>query len=422
MIGGCLKYRKCDNTFPCASIHRRLAIMLPMQNRTVLFVDDDRITLKALERAMQSEPYRSRFALSGSLALDIMDQETVDVVVTDLMMPEMDGMMLLDWVQAEYPHVIRVVLSALSDTDTILEAINAGSVYRYIVKPWNREELKITVRQALEIFEIQQEKKGLLEQLEMNNQLLEQRVAERTQQLLNIDSQAEIGKHVSQIVHNLKSPLQSVFATIDLAALKLTKEKPDLDYLGSLLRRVKNSAIDLEKIIRSILLHASNDPMHEISEVDVNSIVTSELEFFQMNPIFRREIEKEVQLTEPPPMVSGHPVQIKQIVNNLITNAIDAMEDSEDKRLSVATRLQDRQVELAIADTGIGIGTDDMARIFSPDFTTKPLGQGTGLGLASVKTMVEAYNGTISVVSEKGRGTTFSVRLPVSGQSGLPAA
>jgi len=396
--------------------------MLPMQNRTVLFVDDDRITLKALERAMQSEPYRSRFALSGSLALDIMDQETVDVVVTDLMMPEMDGMMLLDWVQAEYPHVIRVVLSALSDTDTILEAINAGSVYRYIVKPWNREELKITVRQALEIFEIQQEKKGLLEQLEMNNQLLEQRVAERTQQLLNIDSQAEIGKHVSQIVHNLKSPLQSVFATIDLAALKLTKEKPDLDYLGSLLRRVKNSAIDLEKIIRSILLHASNDPMHEISEVDVNSIVTSELEFFQMNPIFRREIEKEVQLTEPPPMVSGHPVQIKQIVNNLITNAIDAMEDSEDKRLSVATRLQDRQVELAIADTGIGIGTDDMARIFSPDFTTKPLGQGTGLGLASVKTMVEAYNGTISVVSEKGRGTTFSVRLPVSGQSGLPAA
>jgi len=396
--------------------------MLPMQYRTVLFVDDDRVTLKALERAMQTEPYRSRFALIGSQALDIMDQETVDVVVTDLMMPEMDGMMLLDWVQAEYPQVIRVVLSALSDTDTILEAINAGSVYRYIVKPWNREELKITVRQTLEIFEIQQEKKGLVEQLEVNNQLLEQRVAERTQQLLDINSQAEIGKHVSQIVHNLKSPLQSVFATIDLASLKLTKENPDLDYIGSLLRRLKNSAMDLEKIIRSILLHAGTNPLQEASEVDVNSIVTSELEFFRMNPIFRREIKKEVQLTEPPPLVYGHPVQIKQIVNNLITNAIDAMADSEDKRLSVVTRLQNRHVELDIADTGIGIGTDDLARIFSPDFTTKPLGQGTGLGLASVKTMVEAYNGTISVESEKGRGTTFSVRLPVSGQTDRPAA
>ena len=147
-----------------------------MKNRTVLFVDDDRITLKALERTMQDELYRSLFAQSGSQALDIMAVEPVDVVVTDLLMPEMDGMVLLDWVQAEYPDAIRVVLSALGDTASILEAINNGSVYRYIVKPWNKEELKITVRQALELFEIQQEKKDLLNQLEMNNRLLEKRV------------------------------------------------------------------------------------------------------------------------------------------------------------------------------------------------------------------------------------------------------
>ena len=200
-----------------------------MKNRTILFVDDDRITLKALERDMKAEPYRSLFAPSGSQALDIMAVEPVDVFVTDLMMPEMDGMLLLDWVQAEYPDTIRVVLSALSDTTSILEAINDGSVYRYIVKPWDKEELKTTIRQAMELFEIQQEKKGLLNQLEMNNRLLEKRVEKRTQQLLNIDSQAEAGKHVSQIIHNLNNPLQAIFATIDLAALKLSKENPDLD-------------------------------------------------------------------------------------------------------------------------------------------------------------------------------------------------
>jgi signal transduction histidine kinase len=371
---------------------------------------------------MQAEPYSSRFAQSGSQALDIMEQETVDVVVTDLMMPEMDGMMLLDWVQAEYPHVIRVVLSALSDTDTILEAINNGSVYRYIVKPWNREELKITVRQALELFEIQQEKKGLLEQLKMNNRLLEQRVAERTQQVLNLDSQAEIGKHVSQIVHNLKSPLQAVFATIDLATLKLSKDDPDLEYVTGLLDNVKTSAMDLEKIIRSILLHASSHPAYGASDVEINTIVTSELEFFKVNPVFRREVEKQVDLVEPSPIVHGNPVQIKQIVNNLITNAIDAMEDCDAKQLSVATRVENRHVELSIGDTGVGIDTLDLARIFSPDFTTKPLGKGTGLGLASVKTMVEAYNGTISVKSQKGEGATFNVSLPVVGPSGLPTA
>ncbi|MCP3953142.1 MAG: hybrid sensor histidine kinase/response regulator [Desulfobacterales bacterium] len=393
-----------------------------MQNRTVLFVDDDRITLKSLEWAMQDEPYRSLYALSGSQALDIMAGDTVDVIVTDLMMPEMDGMMLLDWVQAEYPDVIRVVLSSLSDTTSILEAINSGSVYRYIVKPWNRDELKITVRQALELFAIQKEKKGLLDQLEINNQLLEQRVAERTQQLLDIDSQAEIGKHVSQIVHNLNSPLQAIFGTVDLAALKLSIDSPDLEKIVQLLNRTKSSAMDLEKIIRSILLHARTSSLAEAVEVDINGIITSELEFFKINPVFNREIDKQVNLIEPAPIIIGNPVQIKQVVNNLITNAIDAMEACSPKRLSVATRVQNSHVELSIADTGAGIETNDIAKIFSPDFTTKPVGKGTGLGLASVKTMVEAYNGSISVESQKGEGATFNVRLPLAGDSGLPAA
>lgn len=393
-----------------------------MKNRTVLFVDDDRITLKALERTLKDTQYHAVFAQSGSQALDIMATETVDVVVTDLMMPEMDGMTLLDWVQAEYPDTIRVVLSALSDTDTILEAINNGSVYRYVVKPWNREELKITVRQALELFEIQQEKKALLSQLEISNRFLEQRVAERTQQLLDIDSQAEIGKHVSQIVHNLNSPLQAIFATVDLAALKLSKDNPDLEKISQLMARVKSSAMDLEKIIRSILLHVRSDSLYDAVEVDVNGIITSELEFFEINPVFKREIEKEIDLAKPAPIIFGNPVQIKQIVDNLITNAIDAMEACSPKRLSVVTRLENSHVELSITDSGVGVAAVDIPKIFSPDFTTKPVGKGTGLGLASVKTMVEAYNGSISVESEKGHGATFSVRLPVTAGSRSPAA
>ncbi len=393
-----------------------------MKNRTVLFVDDDRITLKALERTMQPEPYRSLFVRSGSQALDTMAVEAVDVVVTDLIMPEMDGMMLLDWVQAEYPETIRVVLSALSDTTSILEAINNGSVYRYIVKPWNREELKITVRQALELFEIQQEKKGLVNQLAISNRLLEKKVEDRTRQLMTIDGQVEIGRHVSQIVHNLNSPLQAIFGTVDLAVLKLSKEDPDLDKIKGLLDRIKNSAMDLGKIVKTILLHVRRDSIYEACEVEINSIIVSELEFFRFNPLFKKEVEKEINLVEPSPIVFGNPVQIKQIVDNLITNAIDSMEESTAKRLSVTTRIQDGQVEVVIADTGIGIDAGNIAEIYSPDFTTKPAGKGTGLGLASVKTMVEAHNGSISVESKKGHGTTFCVRLPVALGAGAPTA
>jgi len=393
-----------------------------MKNRTVLFVDDDRITLRALEHAMRDEPYRSLFVLSGSQALDIMASETVAVVLTDLIMPEMDGMLLLDRVQAKYPETVRVVLSTLSDTTSILEAINDGSVYRYIVKPWNREELKITIRQALELFEIQQKNKQLINQLERNNRILEQRVTQRTRQLLDANSQAEIGKHVSQIVHNLNNPLQIIFGNVDLAGLVLSSDVPDIEKITLLLGRVNKGAIDLEKIVQSILLHVRSDATYEARDVDINSIVLSELEFFKINPVFKQEIEKRVDLVEPAPIMSGNPVQIKQIVNNLITNAIDAMAACSPKLLSVATRVQGGYVELSITDTGEGIDAGDINKIFSPDFTTKPLGKGTGLGLASVKTMVDAYSGSISVESQKGQGATFSVRLPVAEGPGVPAA
>jgi signal transduction histidine kinase len=186
--------------------------------------------------------------------------------------------------------------------------------------------------------------------------------------------------------------------------------------------RVKNGALDLQKIIRSMMLHVRSNSIYESREVDINSIIISELEFFKINPVFKHEIEKQVDLFEPAPIIFGNPVQIKQIVDNLITNAIDAMEVCSPKQLSVATRVQNSHVELSVADTGEGIDTDDITRIFSPDFTTKPAGKGTGLGLASVKTMVDAYNGSISVESQKGQGAIFSVRLPVAAGPGFPAA
>lgn len=109
----------------------------------------------------------------------------------------------------------------------------------------------------------------------------------------------------------------------------------------------------------------------------------------------------------------GNPIQIKQIVDNLVKNAIDAMEHSPQKRLTLQTRLEDKAVAIIVSDTGEGIAEENLARIFLPDFTTKPIVKGTGLGLASVKTMVEAYSGDIQVESKKGEGTTFIVRIPI---------
>lgn len=384
-----------------------------METLTVLFVDDEIDILNSLRRFLRSEAYRSLFAQSGKEALHFLERESIHVIITDLGMPEMDGLALLKQVEQKYPDSIRLVLSAHGDRDSILDAINNGSIYRYILKPWDNTELKLIVRQAIDLFNLQEERRDLLKELEEHNRLLEKRVEERTRQLLAIEREAEIGKYASQIVHNLNNPLQVIHGGLDLADMMMSDENPDLKKLGKCLHSAKASALDLKEIIAGILIHARRKALHGTEQTDINEILKRELDFFRIDAIYKYQIEKHVDLSDNLPCIVGNPIQIKQIIDNLVKNAIDAMEHSPQKRLTVETLLEDKTVAIRISDTGEGIAQENLARIFSPDFTTKPIGKGTGLGLASVKTMVEAYSGEIQVESKKGEGTTFIVRIPI---------
>ncbi len=376
-------------------------------------MDDEEKILKALRRLFRSEPYRIFFASGGEAALDILNAENVSVVITDLSMPGMDGFTLLDRVKTEYPYIIRIVMSGHSDTDTILNAINQGNLYRYILKPFNGAELKITTKQAVELFNLQQDKRNLMQRLEEHNNLLEERVEKRTKQLLAIEKKAEIGKHASQIVHNMNNPLMAVLGSIDIVELIMENANPDMDKMQKFLGIMKKNAYDLKKIIRSILDHAREDGPSRTEPVNINEIIARALEFFELDSTFKYKIKKNISLTENLPFIKGDSIQIKQIMDNLIKNAIDAMEHFGKKCLGIRTGMENGNIIIKISDTGEGIAAENLEKIFSSDYTTKPVGKGTGLGLASVKTMINAYSGTIKVESKKGKGTLFTVHLPV---------
>ena len=384
-----------------------------METRKVLFVDDEPNILNALKRLLRSEPYECCFAIGGKAALDLLEKEAVHIIVTDLGMPEMDGLTLLRHVQQKYPDIVRLVLSGRADTGSILKAINSGNVYRYIVKPWNNMDLEIIIKQAIDIFNLQQERRDLLKELEEHNRLLEKRVKERTRRLLAIKSKAEIGKYSSEIVHNMNNPIQAIKGGLDLACFVLSDDNPDLKKLDKYLDNIQSSTSDLEKIITGILVHVRDETLFSTEKIDINEIVRRELEFYELNRTFRNLIEKEINLSDNLSCFQGNPVHIKQIIDNLVKNAIDAMEGSRDKRLTVETYLEGRSVCIRISDTGEGIHKENLKKLFSPDFTTKPMSKGTGLGLASVKTMVDAYSGDIRVESERDKGTTFVVTIPV---------
>jgi signal transduction histidine kinase len=138
------------------------------------------------------------------------------------------------------------------------------------------------------------------------------------------------------------------------------------------------------------------------------------LQFFEANNDYKYEVEKRIDLDGELPLILVNPLHLQQIFDNLVHNALDAMEGSQPKQLTISTYFEDNYVYLSVADTGTGIDSQILPLIFQPDFTTKPLDKGTGLGLASVKTMAESYGGRIEVRSIEPHGAIFVVCLPVT--------
>jgi signal transduction histidine kinase len=379
---------------------------------TVLVVDDDPRIRSSVRRALRSEPYDLLLADSGQQALKMMTDRAVQVVVSDMGMPEMGGIELLVEVAERSPDAICMVLSGQSDTDIILEAINSGKIYQYILKPWDNDHLKIVIRQALDLWALRQERESLMYALQTYNRHLEELIAQRTRQMLAVERQADIGRYASQIVHNLSNPLNAISGSLELLATYVDGNQLDRKKLERILTIGQDAASDLREMIVGILNHAGETERTSMIRMDVNPLIEKEIAFFDMIPGFKYKIDKQLLLDPLVGRIRGNPIQIKQILDNLIKNALDAMEDAPVKQLTVQTTAEKDWVVLRIKDTGHGITPEHIERIFAADFTTKPVGKGTGLGLASVKTMMAAYSGTIQVASEVNKGTTFTLRFP----------
>ena len=132
------------------SMKKRRSNMFNKDNK-VLFVDDQEEVLLLLEKTLKDENYTKIFVKSASEALDILKNDQIDVIVTDMVMPQMNGLQLLKIIKEEYPYIVRVVLSGFSQVPSILSAINTGDIYRFLTKPWRvNEESKQIIRDALE--------------------------------------------------------------------------------------------------------------------------------------------------------------------------------------------------------------------------------------------------------------------------------
>ncbi|WP_428939288.1 PAS domain S-box protein [Fontivita pretiosa] len=294
-------------------------------------------------------------------------------------------------------------------------------------------------RQAQQLLE--QKNRELEQAVQSEREAIEKLKATQSA-LVQAEKLAALGQMVAGVAHEINNPLSFVANNVavlqrDLAAMRkllelyraqdalLAAHNPavaaeacelarriDLDYtlsnLDDLLVRSREGLRRIQQIVGDLRDFARLD-QNQLQEADLNAGIESTVNIIQ-GLARKRQVRIELMLGQIPP-VTCYPAKINQVVMNLLSNAIDACKPGD--VVTVATRTEDEQALIEVADTGCGIDPSIRARIFDPFFTTKPIGQGTGLGLSISYGIVQDHSGRIEVESEPGRGSKFVVYLPL---------
>jgi two-component system NtrC family sensor kinase len=255
--------------------------------------------------------------------------------------------------------------------------------------------------------------------LEEWGRTLEEKVRQRTEELVAMQARvaqserlASLGMLAAGVAHEVNNPLGGILALTALTVEDMRDNDPNRENLEEVIRQTERCRDIVKGLLEFSRQSKSNTELVDLNKVleDTLSLVTKQALFFNINLV--QNLAPEL------PRVMADGSQFQQVFMNILMNAVQAMD--ERGTITVVTRrlVHDKCVEVAISDTGHGILPEQIDRIFDPFFTTKASGRGTGLGLSIAYGIVTTHRGTISVASEVGKGSTFTIRMPIAAEAG----
>jgi two-component system sensor histidine kinase/response regulator len=395
-------------------IFKQFRSMTDSKPPLVLYVDDERANRIVFEQSLKSD-FLIKTVDGAKAALEHLESNEVAVLVTDIRMPEVDGLELLRIAKEKYPTTLRMVITAFSDVDPILRAINEGLVARYIVKPWHREELIQVLRWATELWSFGKDSAELL------------------RRLLETERLASLGGLAALYVHDLKTPIMVVNNTLDelravaeaVPALHAAIEQAPIDerVKARLLQKVDDTpelvqdakqASDLiGGMVKGLTEYIRNEKPSEPPIIDPVPIIDFTLNMFQ-----RVTVHVAAQIgyrgAKSLPRVRISPVDLTQVLVNLVNNATQAVaaRGEPNRHVALEARTQGDMLELQVRDDGVGMPPEVLKRVGTPWFSTRA--EGTGLGIANCQRLIGRAGGRMRIVSEQGVGTTVTILLPTA--------
>ncbi|MDB5875833.1 MAG: two-component sensor histidine kinase, partial [Ramlibacter sp.] len=235
---------------------------------------------------------------------------------------------------------------------------------------------------------------------------------QRMVELAHLNRNSAAGELTTSIAHELNQPLGSILANAETAEAMLKGASPNLGEISEILADIRRDDLRASEVIRRLRSVLKKTPF-EMIDIDLNKTAQEVIGF--LAAVARgRDIALKCDTTSVDLRVKGDAVQLQQVVLNLVLNAMDAIPQGETERreVNVATSLSAAGAKISVSDTGSGIAADDLKNVFNPFFTTKP--EGMGMGLAIVRTIVEAHHGQVSAENQVSGGAMFTITLPMA--------
>ncbi|WP_293078316.1 ATP-binding protein [Okeania sp. SIO3B5] len=381
----------------------------------ILVVDDEpdfeSLIIRNFRKKIKQKELEFIFARDGVEALEILSQElSIDIVLTDINMPLMDGLTLLDNLQDKYPDIKAVIISAYDDMEKIRSAMNRGA-FDFLTKPIDFEDLEITIKKTLENVRQLKENKRLKQEKD------EAEAANRAKSIF-----------LANMSHELRTPLNAIIGYSEI----LLEDARDLGYedfvhdldnihtAGKHLLTIINDILDLSKI------EAGKMDIH-LESFKIMALIENVVATIQ--PLIEQNSNTlEIICDDNQELIVADPNKMRQVILNLLSNAAKFTENGNiSLKVKIISNYEDCTVNneeldskkmliLSVTDSGIGISEKQMKILFQPftqadNSTTRKYG-GTGLGLAISRHFCKMMGGDISVVSEVKKGSIFTVKIP----------
>jgi signal transduction histidine kinase len=404
-------------------------VIVARKRGSLLIVDDEEGPRMSM-RFVFKDDYEVFTAADGATALDIVQNNRIDVAVLDIRMPGMSGVEVLERIKYIDPTIEVVMLTAFETTDTIRQALKLRAC-DYLNKPYELATLRAAVSGAMQ-------RRTLDTEILNNNEKLQKLFEELQNQKIEGQMAQTRGDIYASIIHDINGPLTVISGFLQLINQRIgpaeTLDVEALSFVKDRLRTMTRQVTNCIEISRRYLSFLRKQP-GEFSRVGVNQLLADLNHLVRVHPSLQNN-EFELQPLVPDSAVKINGTDLIQLLLNLTVNAfqadpqphavrvdgevltepldLSAFKDVPGERLLNVENFQNVTplVRLTVSDNGPGIPAEILPKVFQPYFTTKDARQGTGLGLNIVQRLVKEGGGVLHVKTAPGQGTAFTIYLP----------